>query len=151
MPKQNKDAKGKRQKSGAVADQTDDDFDDMLAEFCAADLASATASGSTTTTSASSSSSSNNPTPAARATTRRATTRRAAVPEATIIRACVAGDVGLLRQWARRDIRAASAEPLWVAAAGGKLDVVRLLLKELGADRRERIASWFDGFVRRCR
>jgi hypothetical protein len=39
MPTQNKNDKGKQQKAGAAAAQTDDDFDDMLAELCAADLA----------------------------------------------------------------------------------------------------------------
>jgi hypothetical protein len=50
MPKQTKDTKGKRQMAGAATAQTDDDFDDMLAKVCAADLASP-AAGSTTTTS----------------------------------------------------------------------------------------------------
>jgi hypothetical protein len=69
MPKQTKDAKGKRQKTGAAAAQIDDDFDDMLAEVCAADLAPP-AAGSTIKSQSSSSSgsgsSSSNPTPTTR-------------------------------------------------------------------------------------
>jgi hypothetical protein len=78
MPKQNKDTKGKRQKAGAATAQTNDDFDDMLAELCAADLTPPPAAGSTATANRPSSSgrsggnSSSNPTPTARATRSRA-------------------------------------------------------------------------------
>jgi hypothetical protein len=51
MPRQNKGAKGKRQKFRAAAAQSDNDFDDMLAEVCAADLTSSLAANSTTLTS----------------------------------------------------------------------------------------------------
>jgi ankyrin repeat protein len=128
MPKKNKDTKGKRQKAGTAAAQTDDSFDDMLAELCAADLATL-AVGSITTTSSSSSSS--NPTvsdadliPTAGET----------VPEAMIILASFNGDMDLLRRLARRGIRVSSALPLCRAAENGKLDAVRLLVKEMGAD-----------------
>jgi ankyrin repeat protein len=48
--------------------------------------------------------------------------------------ACIEGDVGLLRQWARRGVRVTSTFPLYKAVVHGKLDVVRLLMTELGAD-----------------
>jgi hypothetical protein len=150
MPKEIKDAKGKRQKAGVATAQTDDDFDDMLAEVCDADVASLLAAGSSTTTnppSSSSSSGNNNPspTPAARARTRRAEAR-ALVLEMAIVQACATGDMGLLRQWAKRGIRFSSAEPLFQAAGRGKLDVVRLLLRELGAD----VGLLHDGFPALC-
>jgi ankyrin repeat protein len=65
------------------------------------------------------------------------------VPEATIVQACVAGEMSLLRRWAMRGIRVTSARPISLAAAAGKLDVVRLLLRELGAD----VSQSFNGFA----
>jgi hypothetical protein len=59
MPKQTKDAK-RRQKADAATAESDDAFDDMLAEVYAADLATAAAGSTTTTTASSSSSSSSN-------------------------------------------------------------------------------------------
>jgi hypothetical protein len=141
MPKPNKNKKGKRQKTDVVAAQTEDDFDDMLAELCAADIASPAANNTTsiaiTITPSSSSGSSNrssSPTLAARASTRRAKAAREIVPEMVIVWACVAGDMSLLRQWAKRGIRVTSAKPLCQAAANDRLDVVRVLVMELGAD-----------------
>jgi hypothetical protein len=137
MPKQNKGTKDKRQKAVAAVAQSDDDFDDMVAEVCAADLASPLVAGSTTNTNASSSSSSSssssNPIPAARATRRRVEAIET-VSEEMIVQACTAGDVSLLRRWARRGIVVISTEPLFCAAATGKLDAVRVLVRELGAD-----------------
>jgi ankyrin repeat protein len=40
----------------------------------------------------------------------------------------------LLRRWAKRGVRVTSSKSLCWAAANGKLDVVRLLLRELGAN-----------------
>jgi hypothetical protein len=154
MPKQNKNAKGKRQKAGVAAAQSDDDFDDMLAEVCAVDVASPLAVASitptTTTTppsssSSSSSSSSTYPSPAAR-TTRSRVEARETVSEATIVQACSLGDMSLLQRWARRGVRVMSAEPLLTAAGCGKLDAVRLLLQELGAD----ASLLHNGFTALC-
>jgi hypothetical protein len=144
MPKQ----KGNNlQKAGTAAAQTDDEFDDMLAELRAVDLASlpaCTTSPSTTTTSSSSSSSSSgssNSTLAARATTSR-TKARERVPEATNVRACVEGDVPLMPQWVKGGVRVTSAEPLCRAAANGKLVVMRILVDEMGAD----VSLFYHGY-----
>jgi hypothetical protein len=157
MPKQNKNSKGRQQKSEAVTVQTDNDFDDMLAEVCAVDVASPLAVDSITTTttttttnppsssSSSSSSSSTYPSPAAR-TTRSRVEARETVSEATIVQACSLGDMSLLQRWARRGVRVMSAEPLLTAAGCGKLDAVRLLLQELGAD----ASLLHNGFTALC-
>jgi hypothetical protein len=82
MPERNK--KGKLRGPGAPNAQTDDDFDDMLADVCAVDLAAVDSSSNnssiSTTTSSSSSSS---------------------VPEETIVKAIERGDINRLKQWAR--------------------------------------------------
>jgi ankyrin repeat protein len=51
-----------------------------------------------------------------------------------IVHVSAVGDMALLRQLARRAIPVTTAEPLFNAARFGKLDVVRLLLRELEAD-----------------
>jgi hypothetical protein len=68
------------------------------------------------------------------------------VSEATIVQACVAGDVSLLRQWAKRGIQVTSAEPLIVAAWHGKLDAVRILSRELCAG----VNLLFIGYTTLC-
>jgi hypothetical protein len=101
MPKDKK--KGKQHRVGPGTVQTEDGFDDMLAEFHAADLAAPTdtTSTATTTTSATSSNSasfsnssgttsSNNTKPMERLTT--------SIEEASIVRSCVAGDMIMLRR-----------------------------------------------------
>jgi ankyrin repeat protein len=54
--------------------------------------------------------------------------------EETIVQCCLVGDVGQLLRWARQGVRVVAVEPLLYAAAHGLLEVVRVLLKELGAD-----------------
>jgi ankyrin repeat protein len=39
-----------------------------------------------------------------------------------------------LQRWARQGIRVAIGDPMYYAASHGKLDVVRVLIKKLGAD-----------------
>jgi hypothetical protein len=84
MPKNKK--KGKQE--GAKAAQTDDAFDDMLAEVCTADVAATTATSVSNTTSGSSSSS----TPSAAPTT------GMRVSDEAIICACARGDTVQLRR-----------------------------------------------------
>jgi hypothetical protein len=55
--------------------------------------------------------------------------------EEAIIQCCIDGDVPQLRRWARRGLWVAfSALPLYGAAEHGKLEAVRFLIKEAGAD-----------------
>jgi ankyrin repeat protein len=63
-----------------------------------------------------------------------------------IVQACRAGDMDLLRQWAKRGIRVTSATPLCATASNGKLDAVRLLVMELGAD----VTQLHNGFTALC-
>jgi ankyrin repeat protein len=56
------------------------------------------------------------------------------VSEDEIVQACYRGNMALLRRWERRGIRVSSAEPLCQAAARGKLDMMRYLVSDLGAD-----------------
>jgi serine/threonine-protein phosphatase 6 regulatory ankyrin repeat subunit A len=51
-----------------------------------------------------------------------------------MIQCCIAGDIALLRRWARQGVRCVSVEPLLRAAVRGKLEVVRILVNELHAD-----------------
>jgi hypothetical protein len=136
MPKNNK--RGKRQAAGAQAAQTtDDDFDDMLAEVMAADTTSTTITSSSSRTFSSSS----DPTATARATTR---ATQKSIAEVAIAQCCAAGDIDQLRRWARQGVRVASAVPLCVAAQLGKVDILRILIKELGADANNAVAGSND-------
>jgi ankyrin repeat protein len=119
MPSNDK-KKGKR--SGARA--ATDDFDDMLAEFAVADLENAAKIQNTitiTTTTASTSSTAPNPT------------------DQDIVDACSESDIDRLRRWGRRGIRVGSANPLVAAAYWNKIDVMRCLVHELGADANQMI------------
>jgi hypothetical protein len=94
------------------------DFDSMLAELRAADV---TTTGPATTISLAISSS--------------ATEQgRFEVSEETVVQCCVAGDTNRLRRWGKLGFRVRTAQPLFQAAANGMVDVIRLLVKELGAD-----------------
>jgi hypothetical protein len=120
MPKSDK--KGKQPKGKAAAAQSDDDFDNMLAEFRTADLNAP--SGAITTTSIPSSSTTA-PAPTALEDT---------VSEQALLSAVVRGDISQLQRWARQGLRVRNGEPLCHAAAHGKVDAARCLVKELGAD-----------------
>jgi hypothetical protein len=133
MPKQNKKsdakAKAKGTKVNAVIAGADDDFDDMLAELRAEDVAAKGATSSNRSASISNSSGTS--------TSSSSTTSQAAadeVSEEALLRACVRGDISLLLRWARRGIRVTSAEPLCNAVLQGKHEVVQCLVRELGAD-----------------
>jgi hypothetical protein len=57
------------------------------------------------------------------------------VPVATIIEACKRSDTFQLRRWGRQGVRLVSAEPLVMCACDGvSVDVLRCLVKDLGAD-----------------
>jgi hypothetical protein len=94
MPKRNK-------KSVVPAD----DFDEMLAEFKAADLQQ-----SADVPNSSSSSSSRSGSGSSSKLNRHAT--EVTVSEETIINACQDGDVTQLRRWARQGVRVVGADPL---------------------------------------
>jgi hypothetical protein len=133
MPKQNKKsdakAKAKGTKVNAVIAGADDDFDDMLAELRAEDVAakgaaSSTNSSNSSSTSTSSSSSFKRASPAATEW----------VSEDMLVRACGRGDISQLRRWARWGVRVTSAEPFCNAVRGGNYEVEQCLVRELGAD-----------------
>jgi ankyrin repeat protein len=120
MPNKNK--KGARKEA-----LTDDDFDDMLAELRAADIITPTTRSSTSSSSRSSSSGSRD--------SSNSTRPRMTVSDQTIIDACRRGDVIQLRRWGQQGVRVTSAVPLYTFAGNGaSLDVLRCLVKELGAD-----------------
>jgi hypothetical protein len=57
------------------------------------------------------------------------------VSENAIIEACIRGDVAQLRRWGRQGVRVKSADFLIDAMfAEVSLDILRCLVKELGAD-----------------
>jgi hypothetical protein len=137
MPKQTKGSKGKQKK---VAAQSDNDFDDMLAESCAADLtttpASSTTTTTTTTTKTATTASPSSTTPSS-VPSMRTTARAPPAEEALsrkVIEAIKAGDIIKLTRWARRGDRLPNAAALVGAAWMGKLDVVKVLVQEFGAD-----------------
>jgi ankyrin repeat protein len=65
------------------------------------------------------------------------------ISEATIIEACRMGDFTKLRRFSRRGVRVRTWQPLMVAATCGFFDIVRFLIKELGADVNK--AAAYDG------
>jgi ankyrin repeat protein len=105
--------KNQKNNQGEVAE----DFDDMLADFRAADLANAPSSHVAQGVA--------NDSPANAA--------RAHVPEATIAAAIMAGDLTKLRRWHRQGIRY-SADMVCNAAQLGSIAVMRCFVEELGAD-----------------
>jgi hypothetical protein len=110
--------------------QEDEDFDDMLAEFQAADLAAASNAGSNTpatstirvastslgTLSSSSMTSRHSPAPANAA--------RSNVTEDAINRACKAGNLVQPQRWGREGIRVRTAEPLDSVRNGASFEVL---------------------------
>jgi hypothetical protein len=56
------------------------------------------------------------------------------VTEGMLTEAARAGDLESLTMWARQGVRVTSAEPLCVAVEAGFLEVLRCLVRELGAD-----------------
>jgi hypothetical protein len=56
------------------------------------------------------------------------------VSAADIKKACLAGDLIKLRRWRRQGVRVTSAEPLLIAIKDGKVDLMRCLVNDLGAD-----------------
>jgi hypothetical protein len=111
----------KNNKNGARKAKSDDDFDDMHSELRAADITISTAISS------SSSIGSHDAPNAARS--------KMEVVEVAILDACRRGDVIHLRRWGQQGVHVMSAAPLYVSAGNGaSLDVLRCLVKELGAD-----------------
>jgi hypothetical protein len=113
MPKKNKTG---TKREGA------DDFDDMLADFRAADLADAH-SGHVVQRAAD-----DNPLNATRVQASGVT-----VPEATIFAAIIAGDLTRLRRWHRLGIRY-TAHMFNMAVELGSIAVMQCLVEELGVD-----------------
>jgi ankyrin repeat protein len=129
MPKK----KSKRQYANAATDDVDDndeDIDNLLAEVTAVDLkllADVRASSSTTTNFASSSSSSGG--------VPGESLQKLHVSELAIFGACKRGDIDQLRRWGRQGVRVKDADFLVDAiCAEVSLDILRCLVKELGAD-----------------
>jgi hypothetical protein len=134
MPKHAHGKKGKQQGVKVAPAQTDDDFDDMLAEMCAADPvipdatgvsvpAAATASTNTPSTSSSSSSSVPSAAPAM------------GNWDDAVMAACERGDTVQLRRWGRQGVRIVSARLLFDCVLNGvPLNVLRYVVTDLGAD-----------------
>jgi hypothetical protein len=59
---------------------------------------------------------------------------RVVVTGEMLTEAAEAGDLECLTVWARQGVRVTSAEALYIAAEGGFLEVVRFLVREMGAD-----------------
>jgi hypothetical protein len=127
MPKHKK--KGKQHE--------DEDFDDMLAEFQASDLAAASDASSTAFASSSSVSArmderistTSPPSPSL------ANTATWDISEEAIVIACRAGNLSQLRQWGHHDVRVRTGEPLSAAVWNEvSFDVLFCLVKELLAD-----------------
>ena len=128
MPKHKK--KSKQKEAEEATAQAADDFDDMLAEMCAADLSAPTASSSSST------SANFSTTVAATATVTTltnvaspasSTPKAIEVPEDTILKAIRRGNIAQLRSWGRQGLRVSSIQPLALAAALDKLDASAVL------------------------
>jgi ankyrin repeat protein len=137
MPKHGK--KGKL----AWQEAEDYDFDDMLAELRAADLTTAaatssiptvTSSSATSSTSTASTSSSSSTSDTTSTATRLRSAGEEKVLQESILEAARVGDRPRLSRWARFGVQVSSPDPLILAAENGQVDLVRLLVKELGAD-----------------
>jgi hypothetical protein len=137
MPKQNK-KKGKKEK--------EEDFDDMLAEFQAGDLATASNSANSSTTSSSSSGAEVD----ARASVTLLPSPAAGhnVSEEAIIGACLAGNLAQLRRWRQDGVRVKTAGPLCQGVVDEvSFDVLSFLVKELGADVNQRDKQGFPALA----
>ena len=115
-------AKSKKSKAAPI-----DDFDDIIAEHLGATVTPQPASSSSSSGSGSSSSSSGKSRSSTSTTTKRPT-------EEAIVGACIDGNISQLRRWAKQGVRVITADPLIQAASYGLLDVLTLLVKELGAE-----------------
>jgi ankyrin repeat protein len=130
MPKNNK----KCERHVATV-QSDDAFDDMLAEMRAADLTAPDAITSNTSSSISSSSRTMTSTIVARTVCKASFAGKAVeIPEERIIEAVKRGDIGQLHLWGRQGLRVTNGLPLAHAVGLGKLGIVQFLVRKLGAD-----------------
>jgi ankyrin repeat protein len=125
MPKNNKNGKMATAKAA-------EDFDNMLSEFRTADLANPAASPRNFTTTSYRSSSGSIKASSVLSSSGPAIKRT--ISEEDIIQAVLYGDLKQLKRWAEQGVRVHTAEALCQAAASGKLEVVRYLVKEGGAD-----------------
>jgi ankyrin repeat protein len=132
MPKN----KSKRKGAKAPNDGTDDDFDRMLAEVTAGDYelqADVPPSTATSATEASSSSISSSSSSSSRR--QGASSPGFHVSEDAIVAACKRGDITQVRRWGRQGVLVKSSDLLVeFAFTGTSLDILRCLVKELGAD-----------------
>jgi hypothetical protein len=121
--------------------EEDKDFDKMLAEFRAADLATPSNASGTLSTSSSSTGTRLDARPSVTSLPSSALASAAGpyVSEEAIIDACLAGDLAELRRWGRQGVRVSTALPLLQAVRNGaSFDVLRCLVKELGANVNQR-------------
>jgi hypothetical protein len=123
MPKREK--KEKQRKGGAVTAKNGDDLESMLAKFRAADLAALEASSDR-----SAKSNESNYHSASAASSNRAPS----VSDDTITKACIDGDFTRIRIWGRQGVRLVAAIPFCSIVVMGRVDVMRCMVKELGAD-----------------
>jgi hypothetical protein len=127
MPKQKKKSK----------QHEDDEFDDMLAEFQAADLTTASNATSPPAASSSSKSARTDARPSLTSLPSQAAENatRPHVSEEAIINASSVGNLAQLQHWGRQGVRVRTGIPLfWAVYNRASLDVLFCLVKELGAD-----------------
>jgi hypothetical protein len=130
-------------KNKKTGKKENENFDDMLAEFRAADLASTNSAASLAPAKSTNYAASNSsiagagarasmaslPSPSA------ANVARRNVSEKAIIDACLAGNLAQLQQWGRQGVRVTTAEPLLEAAGTeATFAVISYLVKELAAE-----------------
>jgi hypothetical protein len=131
-------SKGKSNKGDVVNNETDDDFDSMLADLRASDPPVTNTSSTTTTTGSSSSTSSSTSSSSSSTKNSRSGSSSTApgteVTEDMIVQAAIRGDVAQLRRWANLGVRVSSAVPLCQAVFYANIGAVQYLVKELGAD-----------------
>jgi hypothetical protein len=128
-----KSIEGKCKKFKAAVAGTDDDFDDMLADFRAADITATSAN--TSNRSGNRSGSSSISSKYSLSNSYRASTATALhVSEEALVQACGRGDTSQRRRWAKRGLRVSSAELLCRTVGAGKSDAARCLVRELEAD-----------------
>jgi hypothetical protein len=122
----------KNKKQGKQEDN--EDFDDMLAEFLVADLATANKAANPLITSSSSSGArtSARPSEPSPAT---ANLGSAHISEDAIIRVCKAGNLVQLQRWGRQGVRTRTMRPLLRAVSNGtSFEVLKCLVNKLGAN-----------------
>jgi hypothetical protein len=126
MPKHTK--KGKQ--------ENDEDFDDMLAEFQIADLATSTAARPLAASSLSSTMGADaRPSVTLLPSLASGNAAGRKVSEEAIVYACLAGNLAQLQRWGQQGVRARTADPLCLAVQKeASFNILKCLVNELGSN-----------------